>query len=1062
MPTAAGWFPPNHHRSARWDSELSGLHAQHPGCFRAAGVLGVPNTTRPSTRTEPAPPSGPTEESTVFVLRSLLPSTRRWWLASAAVVVGIAVWCSLGVFAPQSAESLLKRARSVAEQGDLTAARAFAREAAQRAPNAAEPWLLIAHWSLQTRDFAAAVDAWEHVPPDSPSALETRLRAAETCLRQMRHLRRAERLYREASTLSPNNVAAVEGLAQTLAIEGRWSELATCVIRLIQLDAYSNFHLDLLVRGPDLNVDPQLLPPVVQTAPDDIAARCAHIRLAMQSGDESRARKDLEAILKGDAASVQANLMLGRLLLSQGADDDLRDWLQTAPAALRNESDYWRVALIATQRGHDEAGELRCAWEVLSRDPNDIAACLSLGRGLHRLGEADLAAGLTERAARLERYAAVVSSARRPKNWDAIQQAVELAESLGLSWEAWGWCRLASRLNPALTWPQATLDRLAPRIAQLELVRTDPATNPVRRLNAERFAAPRFDTTAPELSTPVEGALPPRLAFREDALRSGLNFEYHNGGDCLRTGLRRMYEFTGGGVGVVDFDRDGYPDLYFPTGGEFSQRGQPMTVVDRLWQNLSGESWRDVTELAGFSDQGFGQGVCAGDVDNDGFPDLLVLNIGTNVLWRNCGDGTFKRSQEFAAVTRDAWSLSAAIADLDGDSQPDIYVVNYLAGDDVFTRVCPDSRGINRLTCQPLVFSAAPDQLLRGLGDDRFEDRSATAGIDRPEGRGMGLVVGRITQPDELDVYVANDATANFHFVREHSPDRSERHWRYADEAFLRGTAVDSTGRAQASMGLAANDADGDGRLDLFVTNFEGESTTLYVQQSDGLLSDRSQEFQLTALSRGLLGFGTQFLDADLDGHPELIVANGHVNDRRDSGSLYQMPPQLFRNRAGRGFELVPPPEAGSYFGGEYLGRGLAVLDWNRDGRPDAVVSHLDRPAALLTNESERGGRWLQVRCIGTTSARDAIGTTVSVSSGQRRIVRQLTAGDGYASSNQRDIFLGTGPLPTETVTLEVSWPSGETVELTDVPLDCEVVIIEGRLQAIPLSRVQPASDLVP
>ncbi|MDZ4686465.1 MAG: FG-GAP-like repeat-containing protein [Planctomycetaceae bacterium] len=911
-------------------------------------------------------------------------------------------------------------------------------------------------------DLSAAVDAWERVPPDSPSALQARLHAAETSLRQLHQLGRAERLYRQAIELAPDNAEAIHGLAQTLAIEGRWNELATCLIRLIQLDACSNFHLDLLVRGSDLNVDPQLLSPADQTEPEDIAARCARARLAMQAGDEPRARWDLESILNEHSESVQARLLLGRLLLSLGADGDLQDWLRTAPPAVRNEADYWRVAMSASQRWHDEDGALRCAWEVLSRDPNDIAACLNLGRGLHRLGEPDLAAKLMERAERLERYTAAVSQARRPKNWDAIEQAVELAESLGLYWEAFGWSRLASRLNPALSWPRLTLDRLAPRVAHLDLVRTDPAANPVRGLNPERFATPRFETTGPATPEHAPGESHSPLAFREDALRSGLTFDYHNGGDCLRTGLQRMYEFTGGGVGVVDYDRDGYPDLYFPEGGEFAQRGNPMAVVDRLWQNVSGTAWRDVTDSAGLTDEGFGQGVCAGDVDNDGFPDLLVLNIGANVLWHNCGDGTFQRSQEFAAVTRDAWSLSAAIADLDGDSNPDIYVVNYLAGDDVFTRVCPDSRGVNRLTCQPLVFSAAPDQLLRSLGDGRFEDCSAEAGIDRPEGRGMGLVVGRITQPDTLDVYVANDATANFHFVRERSPERIEQPWRFVDEAFLRGTAVDAAGRAQASMGIAANDADGDGRLDLFVTNFEGESTTLYVQQSDGFLNDRSQEFQLTALSRGLLGFGAQFLDVDLDGDPELIVANGHVNDRRESGSLYQMPPQLFRNRAGRGFQLVPPTEAGSYFAGEYLGRGLAVLDWNRDGRPDAAVSHLDRPAELLTNESERRGRWLHVRCVGTASARDAIGTMVSIRSGERRIVRQLTAGDGYASSNQRDIFLGVGLLPTETVAMEVSWPNGETVELTDVPLDREVVIIEGRSQAFPLSRVQPSPDLVP
>lgn len=991
------------------------------------------------------------------------PSSFRWWIAP-AVLVALVVVCASGTWllVPRSSASLIKLARSAADRKDWNAAKRYALEAADVQPGAAEPWLLMAQWSLRNRQYEAAVDAWERVPDDSPSAPDARLRAAATCMRQLRHLSRAERNFRLASKLAPNNSEVVDGLAQVLAIEGRWSELPTSLLRLIQLDAYTNFHLDLLVRGPELNVDPQLLPAYAQTRAEDLVSRCAHARSALQSGNESQARDDLNAILKHAPECVPARLLLGRLLLASGADSELMEWLRNAPSEVRNSPDYWRVAMSASQRWHDDDGERRCAWETLIRDPNDPAACLSLGRGLRQRGDLDLAAALVQRAERLERYMAVVSSARRPRHWDAMKQAVELSESLGLYWESFGWCQLAARLNPALTWPQPILDRLQPRLALLELVRTDPAANPVLRLDPKQFPVPRFDSTIPETTANAVCGSESTIAFREEAFHSGLKFQYHNGGDCLRTGLQKMYEFTGGGVGVVDCDRDGFADLYFPQGGEFASRGSPMSITDRLWRNVAGESWSDVTEAAGLIDEGFGQGIGAGDFDNDGFPDLLVLNIGANVLWHNNGDGTFERSREFAGMAGDAWSLSAAIADLDDDSIPDIYVVNYLAGDDVYSRSCPDDSGKIRLTCQPHIFSPAPDQLLRGLGDGRFADSSMESHINEPVGRGMGLIVGRLTGSSALEVYVANDSTANSHFIRLNSANGLETPPQYINESFVRGNAVDSAGRAQASMGIAAGDADGDGRLDLFVTNFEGESNTLYLQLAEGMFSDRSQDLEMTAAGRSLLGFGTQFLDADLDGAPELIVANGHVNDRRDTGSLYQMPPQIFRNLAGRDFRIVLPEEAGSYFAGEYLGRGLAVLDWNRDGRPDAAISHLDRPAALLTNQSVARGRWLHLHCVGTVSARDAIGTTVSVHTPDRRVVRQLTAGDGYESSNQRIIFIGLGMLPDDSLTVTVKWPGGETVELTDVPIDREVVIIEGRSQVFPSTPFQRPPVSIP
>lgn len=973
------------------------------------------------------------------------PQRTVWFLvASISIVVGGVIAFRWG--ASKSPASLMHSARQAADRRDWPAAVRIARQAAQSDP---EAWWWVGQWSARSNQFAEAIAAWEQIPHTSGHAGEARIRAAELAFKELRQLHRAEQNYRQALLIDNQNSAALDGLAQTLAVAGRWRELAPVLLRLIQLDAYSNFYLDLLARGSDINVDPQVLLPVGQESPDDVSVVCARIRLKLQSQQVQEAKSELDRVLREKPNAPEVQLLYGETLSQMGDMDPLRNWLLTVRDSLQNDPDYWRLAFGYCNRRREEPQAARCAWELLRRDPLHVAATLTLGRILQQSGEIELAARLTERAQRLEQYAASVASARKPQNWGAIEHCVQLAEQLGLIWEAWGWSQLASRLNPRLTWMRAALQRIEPQLAALPLERTAPQFNLADQVAGERFPLPIFRPDPTDRKDPVSPSTETPLTFRDDAERCGLHFQYENGGNCLVDGLRFMHEMTGGGVSALDFDRDQWPDLYFSQGGEFSLKPNTMAKNDRLWRNRDGAAWEDVTLAAGLSDEGFGQGVCVGDLDQDGFPDLLVLNIGLSVLWHNQGDGTFTQVAAFREVVRPGWNLSAGIADLDGDSIPDIYLVNYLAGDDVFTKICPDAQGVLRLTCQPLIFPAAADQLLRGLGDGRFEDVTTSAEINRPAARGMGLVIGRLSQSESLEVFVANDSTANNHYIRQSATGDL----RYADDAFRLGTAVDVSGRAQACMGIAVDDVDGDGRIDLLVTNFEDESNTLYQQLEDGLFADRSREWGVDAPSRPMLGFGTQFLDADLDGDPELIVANGHVNDRREAKSQYQMPPQLFRNQDGSRFQQVPPEEAGDYFHGRYLGRGLAVLDWNRDGLPDVTVSHLDRPASVLTNQSQRRGRWLQVHCVGTKSARDPIGTKVIVPLENRTVTRQLLAGDGYASANQRMIVIGLGDVAPDPVDLEVEWPDGTRQTVKHVPVDHGVVVIEGRESAIPLSN---------
>ena len=323
-------------------------------------------------------------------------------------------------------------------------------------------------------------------------------------------------------------------------------------------------------------------------------------------------------------------------------------------------------------------------------------------------------------------------------------------------------------------------------------------------------------------------------------------------------------------------------------------------------------------------------------------------------------------------------------------------------------------------------------------------------GLGGLSGKALGVVVARLTDSPLPDLLVANDGEANFFFRS--SEDSTNGHRTFEETAVRSGLAFDRDGRAQACMGIAVDDVNGDSRLDFFITNFYEESNTLYVQKPGVLFADETREAGLRNPSFRMLGFGTQFLDVDLDGLPDLVVANGHVDDFSYEGKAYRMPPQCFRNAGGGQFLELTPGRRDSYFSGEYLGRGLARIDWNRDGREDFVVSHLDAPAALAANESSQCGNSLIIRLIGVQCSRDAVGTNVTVNSAGSRRTRQLTAGDGYQASNERILVFGLADA-AEAEEVFIQWPSGAEQSLNHLAAGFEYRVIEGRTAAaaIPL-----------
>jgi hypothetical protein len=312
----------------------------------------------------------------------------------------------------------------------------------------------------------------------------------------------------------------------------------------------------------------------------------------------------------------------------------------------------------------------------------------------------------------------------------------------------------------------------------------------------------------------------------------------------------------------------------------------------------------------------------------------------------------------------------------------------------------------------------------------------------------MGIVAADLDDSHRISLFVANDVTPNFLFLNQTTSTGVPA---FEEKGIAAGVAFDAYGRAQSSMGVAVADINEDGRSDFFVTNFLHEYNNLFLQHTDGFFDDAARRAGLYESDYQTEGWGAQFFDADLDGLVDLVVANGHVEDK--SPEEGRMPPQLFRNRGQGRFELLSAESLGSYFQGRYLGRSIATWDWNRDGRVDLCISHVDDPVAVLTNRTPASGHWLTLRLIGVESCRDPIGTKVSITAGTRTISRQLTAGDGYAASNERCLSFG---IDTSDVDVAVDWVSGRRQVFRKVDVDAEFVLIEARPMPIRLSRPDP------
>ncbi len=547
---------------------------------------------------------------------------------------------------------------------------------------------------------------------------------------------------------------------------------------------------------------------------------------------------------------------------------------------------------------------------------------------------------------------------------------------------------------------------------------SDPTS---KNANAFQSFSPRKKTQSPTQEVPA-------IHFADVASQKNLQFQYDNG----FSDAHLMTEATGGGAGWLDFDRDRFPDLYFAQGGDPTLPADETQPGDKLFRNLSGDEFIDVTAFASVHEYQFSQGTAVGDYDNDGFDDVFVTNVGRNRLLRNLGDGTFDNVTAETGMTTTLWSTSAAWGDLDLDGDLDLYVCNYADYDPLDPILClsPDGKPA---TCHPKEVEAVPDSYFRNDGTGSFTLLSEELKLYGPGNKALGVAIADTNNDRRPDIFVANDTTANFLFV---SSDGQS----YREEATLMGCAVATDGHAQASMGVGIGDFDRNGFLDLYITHFSNDWNTMYVNLGEQGFHDRTNLLGLTTPTLRLLAFGTVMSDFNNDGWLDLLIANGHVDRATEEGIEYKMPAQLLAGREGRFTDVSA--DSGSYFEQPHLGRGIVTLDFNRDGRLDSVIVNQNEPVALLQNESPQSN-WLSVELIGHQSNRRGIGARVSIETDNGTQIHELAGGGSYASTVQPIAWFGLG-ADQKIHSVSILWPSGIEQTVTDVATNQALAVVES------------------
>jgi hypothetical protein len=527
---------------------------------------------------------------------------------------------------------------------------------------------------------------------------------------------------------------------------------------------------------------------------------------------------------------------------------------------------------------------------------------------------------------------------------------------------------------------------------------------------------------------------PPLPTFEEiPPSASGIHWT-HN---AAHSPQKYLPEATGPGCAFLDYDNDGWMDIYLVNSGQSDFYTPPKPLRNALYRNNRDGTFTDVTEKAGVGAGGFGMGVAVGDYDNDGFADLFVSQYGRSILYHNNGNGTFTDVTEKSGLIVQGWASHAVWFDYDNDGRLDLFVGQFAGFDKA--NGCGISADGKRHYCIPRIFRAMPSWLFHNNGDGTFTDVSKESGIAASLGKAWGVVATDVNNDGKMDLFVANDTVGNFLFI-------NKGNGKFEEVGLRADIAYSADGRARSGMGVDSADFDNDGWMDLFVANIDEEIFSLYRNTHDGMFDDQAMRLGVGMATRWMSGWGMKFIDYNNDGDLDLFLANGFPDDLVEEFSSqvkYQEPLLLFQNVSGK-YKNVSE-QSGPVFGKSFSARGMAVGDFNNDGGIDVLVAVNNGAPILLRNNVGKENHWLGVQLVGTKSNRDAVGARLTYKAGDLTRSRMKTGGGSFLSSHDPRMLLGLGKR-AKIDWLDVLWPqpSGITERFTDVPVDRYITIVEG------------------
>jgi tetratricopeptide (TPR) repeat protein len=889
-----------------------------------------------------------------------------------------------------------------------------------------------------------AIKLWAAIPPGSPFASAAALEWGQAAL-HLGRLTEAERVLRAGlHRASPELPALVHILLIVMAQQGRidearrliesfWGDEAILPVndvadRLGMLREYMSLEFEPFPTEYYVSQLEQFA--TLANDDDQRVVALARANLKTLAGDFDGGQTELDSAVKRwplDPVVWKSRL---EWAVAAGRHEPARAALDHVPAALVDHSKVLGLRAWLARERRDPVAERRALEQLIAIDPGKATAVTRLAELLQQAGETEAAAALRRRKGELDvardRYLRLYKDERF---YEHLPDMARLAEQQGRHFEARAFWEIIKAKEPSNPEASSALARLPSTSA--------PNSQDSRTLAQVLAAELGVASAAPPGASAGKGiGRGPIPIFEDRAPAAGLaGFVLDNG----LSPIHQLPETACGGVGLLDFDGDGFMDIYCVQGGHFPPARDTPVSHDKLFRNRGDGTFEDVTEpskIGSFSG-GYGHGVAVGDYDNDGRPDLFVTRWRSYALYRNRGDGTFEDVTGKAGLGGDRdWPTSSAFADLDNDGDLDLYVCHYGVWATENPLVCKDPVGTLVVSCDPRRIAALPDHVYRNDGG-RFVDVSAESGISEGDrdGRGLGVVAADLDGDGRIDLFVANDSTANFLF-------RNLGGFRFEEVGHFAGVAANAEGGYQAGMGVACGDLDGDGLPDLAVTNFYGQSTTFFHNLGQGLFADHTSAIGLLAPSRNVLGFGAAFWDANNDGRLDLMTANGHVSDMRPL-LPFAMVAQLYLGGEGGALTDITS-QAGPPFQELCVGRGLAIGDLDNDGCLDAVMVAQNGPLVYFHNRAEPvRGHFVTFRLEGTKSNRDGVGASVALNGGGRTQIQHRLGGASFQSASDPRLHFGLGPSDPD-VSIEVRWPSGRVDRHQHVVVDRFYRLIEA------------------